>query len=110
MDFCVGSGKEHGEPGSLNLTLRVHMKGMGMGSQQMFFNQILQAVNSMAIHPMFSLARQMPVVLSVLQTEVGSERFSFVSKLVTLVGSTLCEPEPNVNGYNIIQYCHRSKR
>lgn len=60
----------------LDLMLRVHMKGIGIGSQKILITQKKEALNSIKI----SLVASMPVVLNDYHVEIGSELF-FAKKI-----------------------------
>lgn len=64
----------------------------------------------MSVSAILWLITLMPVVVKVLQVEVGSKRFSLVNTFARLVGLTFWWPEPNVDGFAALKCVHGSGR
>lgn len=100
MEFWSMCFKKHGKIRSLYPMLRVYTKEMGNGVSAIFVKSETKSTNSMSISKIFRLITLMPVVMQVLQVEVGSEWFSLLNTFARLVGLAFWWPEPDVDWYD----------
>lgn len=88
---------------------RVHMKEVGMGSQQVLFNQKKEVLNRISISTIFCLIILLPVVMKVLQIGIASEPISLLEKFDRLLRLKFWWPALYVDEYKDANHVHGSE-